>query len=141
MSVVNILVLLVLLLFLTGISYHYRLPGTCLIDPTLEKIRKDLIKIDPRLAKLQYFPGDESYTEDKERIFLCMKDEKAKYYSYNTLLAVALHESAHALCPIIDKEHKTPEFNNMHEALRKRATSLGLFNPDIPVPSAYCPKK
>jgi hypothetical protein len=138
--VIDIVIFLVLLVLLIAIIYMHRTPGPCKIDPVLEKLRRDLIKVDPRLSRLQYFPGDESYTEDKEKIFLCMKDENGKTYPYNTLFGVALHEAAHALTNVVDKEHVTPEFNNMHEHLRQKATKLGLLDPTKPVPAGYCPK-
>jgi hypothetical protein len=136
----EIFILVLLLAVLFTLSYAYRNPGVCMIDPMLEKLRQDLIKVDPRLGKLQYFPGNESYTEDKEKIFICMKDEQGNYYPYNALLQVALHEAAHALCPIVDTEHKTPEFNNLHNALRKKASALGLVDLTKNVPLGYCPK-
>lgn len=141
MTLVNASVLLILIGLLFCLTYYHHLPGTCLIDPTLERLRRDLIKVDTRLGRLQYFPGDESYTEDKERIFLCMKDDKDVYYDYNTLLQVALHEGAHALTRVIDKDHKTKEFNDMHEVLRKRASTLGLVDLTKNVSTGYCPKK
>lgn len=134
-------VLIVLLAAFIAVAYHYRLPGSCSIDPVLEKLKTDAVKIDPRAARLQFFPADESYTEDKQKVFICLKDENGQYFPYNELIQVVAHELAHALSPVIDKEHKTPEFNNLHDALRQRAILLGLFNPGQPVPPSYCPKK
>jgi hypothetical protein len=98
-----------------------------------------MIRVDPRLAKAQWFPGTESYTEDKQKIFICLKDENGRDYPYDELVQVAAHESAHFLSPVIDKEHKTPEFNNLHAELRRRAAALGLFDPQKPVSPSYCP--
>jgi len=134
-------VLIILLSVLIAIAYHYRKPGSCSIDPVLEKLKKDAVKIDPRAERLQFFPADESYTEDKQKVFICLKDENGQYFPYNELVQVVAHELAHALSPVIDKEHKTPEFNNLHNQLRERAIVLGLFNPGQPVPPSYCPKK
>ncbi len=138
---VDVIVLIFLLFFIISITYIYRNPDACMIDPILEKLRRDLIKVDPRLSKLQYFPADESYTEDKEKIFICMKDENNNYYSYNALLQVALHEASHALTTVVDIKHETPEFNNMHNTLREKASKLGLVDLTKNVPDAYCPTK
>lgn len=134
-------VLIILLTSLIVVAYHYRKPGSCSIDPVLEKLKTDAVRIDPRAARLQFFPADESYTEDKQKVFICLKDENGQYFPYNELVQVVAHELAHALSPVIDKEHKTPEFNNLHNQLRGKAIFLGLFNPDQPVPPSYCPKK
>jgi len=138
---IELIILFILLGIIIAISWIYRNPSECTIDPVLERLRQDLIKVDPRAAKLQFFPSDESYTEDKTKVFICLKDEKGEYYPYNDLLAVVLHEGGHCFSAVIDKEHITPEFNGMHNALRKRATELGIFNPNNPVSPTYCPKK
>jgi hypothetical protein len=114
-KIVDVAVLILLVAIIVAIAYIYRKAGTCMIDPTLERLRRDLIKVDPQASRLQFFPADESFTEDKQKVFICMKDENGNYYPYNTLLAVCLHELAHALCPIVDKQHVTPEFNNIHK--------------------------
>ena len=81
-------------------------------NPTLERLRRDLIKVDPQASRLQFFPADESFTEDKQKVFICMKDENGNSYPYNTLLAVCLHESGSLpYVRIVDKQHVTPEFN------------------------------
>ena len=118
--VVDLVVLLVLLGLLVWMSYRYREPGVCTIDPVLEHLRRDMIKLEPRAAHLQWFPGDESYTEDKNKVFICLKDEHGNYYPYEQLVQVGAHELSHAMSPTVDKEHKTPEFNNLHNAYRRR---------------------
>ena len=135
----NISILVCLLLLVASVCVMQSHPKECFIEPMLEKLRQDLIKLDNGASRLQFFSGDESYTEDKERVYLCMKDENGKYYSYNTLIAVGIHELAHALSPVIDPEHTSKEFNEKHEELRKRAEEMGLLNVDDPVPHGYCP--
>ena len=39
---------------------------------------------------------EDSATEDKKKVFICVKGKNGKYYNYNKLLQVALHELAHA---------------------------------------------
>jgi hypothetical protein len=140
-SIISIIIIVILLAIVFTITYINRVPDVCKINPILEKVRRNLIKLDPKLERLQYFQGDESYTEDKEKIFICMKDADGKYYSYNTLFLVALHEAAHALCSVVDKDHVTPEFNNLHNSLREKASEMGLVDLKKNVPGGYCPKK
>lgn len=102
------------------------------------KIKYDVSKLDPRIDKLDFFPSDESYTEDKTKIFLCLKDENGNYYDYNMLMYVAIHECSHALTDVIDVHHVTPEFRGMFESLLIKATKMGLYNPSSPLVSSYC---
>lgn len=137
----DLLLLVLALLFLFSLTWVYRKQATCYQEPMLEKLRADLIKIDPRVERLQFYPANESYTEDKEKIYICLKDENGQYYPYNMLMEVCLHEVSHALTTVIDKQHVTPEFNNMFTYLRKRAASMNLYNPDEPTVPNYCTKK
>lgn len=120
--------------------YKNRRPVTCSIDSMLEKLRADLIRIDSRAARLQFFTAKESYTEDKEKVFLCIHDKKTgDYYPYNQLIEVAIHELAHANTSVIDPNHTSPEWNSEFRRLLNRAVELGIYNPSIPPVSDYCP--
>lgn len=129
-----------LIAVIMAIAIYYRQKDYEENDPVLFKLREDLIKVDPRAENLEFYIGSESYTEDKERIYICMKDKDGEYYPYNTLLNVGLHELAHAFSQTIDKDHVGEEFNSLYIELRNKAESLGLFNPNIPVQSDYCSK-
>ncbi len=109
-------------------------------DPLLDKIKKDLIEVDQRAAFLKFEGADQSYTEDKARTFLCLKDEDGNYYDYNMLMYVALHELAHAISKQVDVEHKTDEFKENFKFLLKRAEAKGLYDPKKPLNYNYCPK-
>ncbi len=139
--IIDLLILFICLLGLFLLLYKYRYPGPCHIDTTLEKLRSDIIKVEPRAANLQFYPSNESYTEDKQKVFICMKDLEGNYYPYNMLMAVVLHEIAHAFSNVIDTEHTTDEFNDLHQEYIKKATLMGLYNPKEPLVSGYCPKK
>jgi hypothetical protein len=138
MLYINIAILVLSIFLIFCLIYFNRHPGPCKIDLILEKLKKDIIKIEPRASRLKFAPSNESYTEDKERIFICMKDENNEYYSYNMLLSVMIHEIAHAFCNIIDKEHITPEWNSLHEFYRQKGAKLGIFDPNLPPIAGYC---
>lgn len=134
----DIAIFVVLVLIISYTMYISRLPGVCEFDAILNRLISDAIKIEPRSETLEFFPSDESYTEDKRRVFLCLKDGSGKYYNYNHLIQVLIHELAHAFTEVIDKEHKTPEFNNKHNEYRQKAAELNLVNLDDRVPHSYC---
>lgn len=113
------------------ISYHRSVS-----DPILQQIRESLIKIDPRASKFSFFKHNKSYSINKKKIYLCMEDKYGNYYSYNTLLYVALHELAHCL-NTVDTGH-SEAFNNMFRYLLQTATDSGLYNPNMKIPCDYC---
>ena len=81
-------------------------------DPMIERIRNDLLKIDERVAYLKFYASNESFTEDKKFVYLCLKDDKGNYYDYNMLMYVSLHELAHAFSQGIDTSHSSKEFKD-----------------------------
>jgi hypothetical protein len=110
-------------------------------DPVLISIVEDVKKLDPRIKNLQFYSSDEeSYTEDKQKVFICLKNEKGEYYDRNMLVYVVIHELAHALTDVIDEFHKTPEFKNKFEELLTKAHRLGFYDPEKPLTKHYCHK-
>ncbi len=131
-------ILIIVLLFVFFLCM-YQLKHFKSSDPLVDKIKHDVSVLDPRISNIAFYSSNESYTEDKEKIFLCLKNpETDDYYDYNTLIYVAIHECAHALTTVIDLEHKTPEYRNMFKFLLDRATSIGIYDPQKPLPNKYC---
>jgi hypothetical protein len=109
-------------------------------DPLIAQIRANLIDIDSRANKLVFHASNESFTEDKTMVYLCLKDTHGKYYDMNMLMYVALHELAHAVSHTVDTEHKGDEFRNNFNDLLKKAEMKGYYDPKKPLDYAYCPK-
>lgn len=107
-------------------------------DPMIIKLKKTVSQLDPRIEKLEFYASDESYTEDKNKIYLCIKDEKGNYYDFNMLIYVTIHEISHALTNVIDIYHTTPEFRNTFEGLLTKAHKLGIYDPEAPLYRSYC---
>jgi hypothetical protein len=107
----------------------------------INKIKNDLYKIDSRSNEFNYFSSNESYTENKKNIYLCLRDENNNFYDYNMLIYVAIHELAHALSNIVDTKHETLEFNNNFNYLLNSGRTKGIYNPEIPLVNSYCPLK
>lgn len=123
---------LVLLSFIliTQIKDHYRQK-----DPMLSELKNDLRKVFPDIDNVSLYEGDKSYTINKHKIYLCLKDAKGKYYNKNMLIFVLLHELAHVRC---DEIGHTKKFHNIFEDMLKEAEINGLYNPSIPVIQDYC---
>lgn len=105
-------------------------------DPMLYTLKEVLKPVHPIFEKIQLYKGDKSYTINKEKTFLCLYDEKGDYYPLNMLVYVLCHEIAHSL-NTEDIGH-TEAFYKKFDELLKRATSLGVYNPSIPVVQNYC---
>ena len=130
---------LILILLLIFLLCSYQLKKIKNNDPLIEKIKSDVSRLDERISQIEFYSSNESYTDNKDKIFLCLKDEETgKYYDYNTLMYVAIHECAHALTDVIDLEHKTPEYRNMFKYLLDKSTSIGIYDPYKPLPEKYC---
>jgi len=133
------LILLLSLLIVISIGfYNLKYKRRTYQDPLIRKIKYDVSLLDPKISHIDFFSSDESYTEDKTKIFLCLKDEKGNYYDYNMLMYVAIHECSHALTDVIDVEHVTPEFRGMFEHLLTKAYKLGIYDPNKSLVTNYC---
>lgn len=112
-------------------SYH---------DPLIDKIKEDLLKVDPRVKELSFHASNESFTEDKRFVYLCLKDKNDKYYDYNMIMYVSLHELAHAFSDSVDTDHTGKEFKDNFRNLLNKAQTLGLYDPKVPLVYDYCPR-
>lgn len=104
-------------------------------DPVLERLHGELSVLDPRLQHIELYASDQTYTLNKHKVHLCLRDEHGRYYQRNMLVYVLLHEYAHVLCP---EEGHTPTFQAIFHGLLRRAAKQGLYNPRIPPLKKYC---
>lgn len=134
----SVILLLSLIAILYFCLYHTHLNRKIYNDPIIQRIKADVSRLDPKIQHISFYSSNESYTEDKKKIFICTKDNNGKYYDYNMLMYVAIHECSHALTDVIDPEHKTPEFRNMFSSLLLKAKEIGIYNPTEPLVDLYC---
>lgn len=92
-------------------------------------------KMCKKVDNIKINEDTQSYTINKEKIFLCLTDQHNDFYSNNMLVYVLLHEFAHTLCNSIGH---TPEFHDIFENLLKEAIDRKLYDPSIPVDPEYC---
>lgn len=104
-------------------------------DPMLYEIRENLSLLSPKAKQLKFYEDNKSYTINKQKVYLCLKDDQDDYYPMNMLMYVAIHELAHVLCNEIGH---TPKFHDIFSDLLLRATEIGIYDPDIPVIQNYC---
>jgi hypothetical protein len=105
-------------------------------DPMLWKLKEMLTPLHSEVKQIKLYKGDKSYTINKEKIYLCLKDEKDQYYPTNHLVYVLIHELAHLLNK--DDIGHTPKFHSIFEDLLDKAHKLEIYNPSIPPTLNYC---
>lgn len=120
-------------------------------DPVLNKLREEftvffsqdkywnghLAMLNNRdiMNEINLFRGKKSFTLNKEKVFICLKDEKSRYYGFNMLVYVTAHEISHALC--VEQGH-TELFHTIFQELLDELTISGVYNPSIPIQQNYC---
>lgn len=104
-------------------------------DPLLIELQSKLSQLHPRFINVHLMEGNKSYTINKERVFICVKDRNGKYYDKNMLVYVICHEYAHILCNEIGH---TNQFFTIFEELLKNAEKMNLYDPNIPPLTDYC---
>ena len=88
----DIVILIFILVFL-GLCWYRFKKRKVYHDPLIKKIKYDVSQLDPRIETIEFYSSDESYTEDKKKIYICLRDESGEYYDYNMLMYVGLHGS------------------------------------------------
>lgn len=112
-------------------------------DPKLYELKKiveplfynEHIKNVGKLKNVELYRGKKSYTINKNKIYLCLKDRNGNYYGNNTLLYVLLHEYAHVLC---DEIGHTDKFWKIFNDLLTTAMVLDIYDSSIPMIHNYC---
>ena len=98
---------------------------------------KPLTKLNEKniMKNIKLYRGEKSYTINKEKVYICLKDENGNYYDDNTLIYVIAHELSHAIC---DEIGHTEKFHHIFEALLKKMEEEELYNSKIPIKHDYC---
>jgi hypothetical protein len=133
-EIIFILSLCLILLF--GFGMRHKI---CFQHPIVNQLKEKMTLLSPRAQQLTWNASNESYTEDKSKIYVCVLDpHTGQLYSPNFLTYVAIHELAHALSPNIDTHHTSPEFRQIFSDLLDKAVRLGIYDPTEPKLKQYC---
>lgn len=99
-------------------------------NPPLEMLNDNNV-----MRNIRLFRGDKSYTINKEKVYICLKDDNGQYYDHNMLVYVVAHELAHVLC---DEIGHTDKFHKIFDDLLVELAKSGVFDPSIPIIDSYC---
>jgi hypothetical protein len=87
------------------------------------------------LDSIPILPGKKSFSVNKRKIHLCLRDENKNYYDDNMLIYALLHELAHCIC---DEIGHTEKWKSIFIDLQKLAAQYGVFDPDKELVENYC---
>ena len=131
-----IVVIVIFFIIVLWASYMYFHEKALMEDYEIIRLRTKLLPSFPELAKVKLMKGSSSYTINKYKVFICLRDKKTNsMYDDNMLIYVILHELAHTLCNEIGH---TEKFKEIFFSLLQRAENHGLYQPDLPRPLDYC---
>jgi len=104
-------------------------------DDKITELKYRVGKVFPLVNELEIYVGEKSYTINKEKIFLCLKDKNEKYYDSNMLVYVLLHELSHVLNDEVGHGEK---FQRIFNEVLEKATDTGIYDPNKPLIQNYC---
>lgn len=138
-------IIILSIIIYSQITEHFTVKDPMLIEikKIIEPLFKDTVftgnlsSLNNRniMSEITLHQGNRSYTINKHKIYLCLKDDNGNYYNKNMLVYVVLHEIAHVINTEIGH---TEEFHNIFESLLDIATKKNIYNPSVPVIQNYC---
>lgn len=131
LSIACILILIVLIFILV---FKQVKENFSQYNPVIQVLKENVINCFPELKNIKIYEGDKSYTINKEKIYLCIRDKNGQYYNQNILMYVLLHEIAHTICPEIGH---TQSFKDIFNSLIERANAFGIYT-QVDIPKDYC---
>jgi hypothetical protein len=105
------------------------------MDPMLVRIRETLIPLHPCVENLKFYEGKKSYTINKKKVYLCLKDDNSEYYDFNMLIYVSIHELSHVIC---DEIGHTAKFHRIFRDMLELAEQKNIYDSSIPIIKNYC---
>ena len=130
-ALIIVIIMTTLYMFYNQVYEHYNHQ-----DPHLNGIVEEICAVFPKAKKLRFYVGNESYTINKEKVYICTRDKKTnKLYNDNVIKYVILHEYTHSICPEIGH---TPLYHKMFNDVLDKAVKEGLYDPNTQIPMDYC---
>jgi hypothetical protein len=110
------------------------------VSPLFAKDKKYVGILEPIngrnvMDEIGLYRGNKSYTINKEKVFLCLKNDKNEYYNKQVLLHIILHELSHVINDEIGHGEK---FHDIFDALLAEAVKCGIYDPNVDIPLDYC---
>jgi len=105
----------------------------------LNKLKDAVVQLDPKLADLEFHEAYDTRIDNKQIVYLCLRDPATgKFYPWNALIYVTLHEMAHAISEGYDPQHTSIEFQSNFWRLLRKAEQAGIYQPSDAFIDEYC---
>lgn len=88
------------------------------------------------MNEIEIYVGQKSYTINKKKVFMCLKDPNGNYYDTNSLVFVLVHEISHVINNTIGHDDS---FQQTFDELLQRAIEKGIYSANITMVPGYCP--
>lgn len=132
-GVVCIFIIIIIIIFFTLTRFIEEFKKE---DPMLFRIKNRMRPLHPEIVdRIVFLEDTKSYTINKKKVYLCLKDENGEYYDDNMLMFVAIHELAHVLC---DEIGHTDKFQSIFQELLDKATEIQIYDPSVAPIQNYC---
>ena len=139
MSNTELLLILIIISILSVFLYNHIFEYYYNKDPKIIELKEKISVVFPDIMKIKIFKSEgKSYTINKRKVYLCLKDEKGNYYNNNMLIYVLLHEYSHILC---DEIGHTEKFHKIFDEVILKASNEKLYNPSLSLTENYCEYK
>ena len=86
------------------------------------------------LKSITLHEGEDTYTINKSKTYVCLTDENGEEYDTHTLIYVILHELAHVLC---DEIGHTEKFYKIFNNILDKDVDCDLHDKSIHIPTNY----
>jgi len=127
--VILIVFLFLLIAFKCFRKENYQIAKDPASTDMFERLKEDLSRLYPveslDLKGLVSCVPEDSYTENKRHVSICLRNKEGNFYPYAKLLKIGIHELAHVMSKGYDPEHKTPEFISNYSFLMNKAHEMG----------------
>ena len=129
----SIIIVLLIYIFYIKIYEYYSSK-----DIKLQSLKDKITNVFDNFKKIKVYKSTStSYTINKKKIYMCLKDKEGNYYDDNTLIYVLLHEYSHTLCTDIGH---TEQFDKIFKEVLQKAIHYGIYDGSEPK-SDYCEYK
>lgn len=133
---VGLLAIFLIVILIVYSSMNYIVEQYKKEDGKLMEIRNAIRPLNPEaIDKVILLEDTKSYTINKKKIYLCLRDEHGEYYNDNMLIFVAIHELAHVLC---DEIGHTEKFESIFHNLLQEAVEQKIYDPNVEPIHDYC---
>ncbi len=103
----------------------------------IQRLHRIVSPLFPEVDDIAIVPNNtQTFTVNKQKIHICLKDKEGNYYSDNMLLYALIHELAHVNNKV--NVGHTDEWHDIFNDMLNLAHAEGIIDLTEPLPDEYC---